>query len=433
MMQSTALISRLACDTANPLVCYRQWRANLKGGDGVLLVDFTLQQYWLVPTASLALTVIYCVSGNSLRIAVTDQSLTLNDLPALQQYEYLLRQYQLPEFDHEQPLQLLPEIISKPWGREIWYSGIEQRGVCQFSQQQGGVPIPWLQAVVPGAVAGPPDEPLLLLKILDPLPEPERGDLYFELHQHKREVYLVTHVDSSAWPDGVGRIRYGFNRELLAQSRDEAEFRAAYLAAVQAYESVRKALDGLPAGQLPTAGDRQQEQDLREQMHSFTHQEPVAVGDVITVPSLLPHSLQHGVRVIEVQTPVYERKILSFGQRVLTQDHWDTSEVIGKMRLYPPPAQQFSSEPSGPGVGVETIAGFPDFSVSRVKVESGANWRLVCTGSPVLAMVVSGVLRVGGADYSEEQAILLPGNWSGELLAGHAVQPLVLLVATADS
>jgi hypothetical protein len=71
-------------------------------------------------------------------------------------------------------------------------------------------------------------------------------------------------------------------------------------------------------------------------MDDFTWLKPVSVGDVVQVPRLLPHALQHGVRVVEFQTPVYERKILSFGQRVLTQGHWDTEEAVDQMLLRPP-------------------------------------------------------------------------------------------------
>ncbi|MBT6892720.1 MAG: hypothetical protein HOA25_14560, partial [Gammaproteobacteria bacterium] len=41
------------------------------------------------------------------------------------------------------PLELETVSIPKPWGREIWYSGIEQRGVSTVK----GVPLPWLLSV----------------------------------------------------------------------------------------------------------------------------------------------------------------------------------------------------------------------------------------------------------------------------------------------
>jgi hypothetical protein len=426
-------LSRIRSDGADPRSCYQQWRGDLTRAEGILLVDFTLRQYWLERADPVGLTAIYHLSTDGLRVSVTDQPVELGNLPPQQQYQRLVRRYGLAEFDPQLPLQLLPEPIVKPWGQEIWYSAVEPRGVCQFGQQQACTPIPWLQAVVPDALIGSPGEDLLLLKILDPLPDPVLGDLYFELHEHKREVYVVTHVDPRAWPDGVGRIRYGFDRAQLERSGSEASFRAAYLASVQAYEAVRRSLDRVPAGQRPGVEQIQREQALREQMDSFTHLHPVTVGDVISVPARLPHSLQHGVRVIEFQTPVYERKILSFGQRVVTQDHWDTAEAVNQMCLEPGAPQPCFCLYQAHGVKVEQIARFTDFEVRRVVIREGGSWWLDCPASYALLMVVTGVLRVGGVSYRAEQALLLPANWSGQLAPAGTVQPLVFLVATAGS
>src|SRR5690625_7657891 len=46
-----------------------------------------------------------------------------------------------------------------------------------------------------------------------PLPVEVVGDLYFELHEEKREVYVVTSIDPQAWPEGIGAIRYGRSEE----------------------------------------------------------------------------------------------------------------------------------------------------------------------------------------------------------------------------
>ena len=61
--------------------------------------------------------------------------------------------------------------IPKPWGKEIWYTGIEKRGVCKIL----GMPLPWLSAIYPGLFSAEPtklpnpssDDPILL-KILAP-------------------------------------------------------------------------------------------------------------------------------------------------------------------------------------------------------------------------------------------------------------------------
>jgi hypothetical protein len=422
--------TRVSHDNADPRACYRQWRDGLCG-DGLLLVDFKLPQYWQQQAPALALTALYYQRGDSLRVGVSNQLLELEGLPPAEQFAGLLRQHRLAVFDPRRPLQLVPEPIAKPWGREVWYSAVETRGVCQFEQQQARAPIPWVQAVMPDAAAGKPGQPLVLLKLLEPASEPELGDLYFELHEHKCEVYIVIDVDRRAWPDGIGRIRYGFDREQLERSRDEAGFRSAYLAAVQAYEATRRTLDCLPPGQQPDAGLLQRERVLREQMYSFTHLQPVRVGDVIVVPNRLPHSLQHGVRVIEFQTPVYERKILSFGQRVLTQEHWDTREAVALMCLQAPRVKPFPSLFESLGTKVSEVANVADFAVRRVAILPGDSWQLDGLPGYALVMVVSGVLRVGGDNYPPEQALLLPAAWGGELACGPGAEAVVLLVATA--
>ena len=145
------------------------------------------------------------------------------------------------------PLALNPVYIPKPWGQEIWFSGIEERGVssCQ------GVPIAWLLDLF-GRHLGCNSAPLLL-KILDPLPEENVGDLYFELHKKKVEVYVVTHVDNDAWPNGVGRIRYGFDQSMLAQYESQSDFLADYRQAVSDYEEIRRAIDSGEPGLDNTA------------------------------------------------------------------------------------------------------------------------------------------------------------------------------------
>ena len=108
---------------------------------------------------------------------------------------------QFAVFESGRALGLEPARIPKPWGQEVWFTGVEERGVCLFHRWSAQLPIPWVQAAAPGAFAGSPAEPLVLLKILDPVAQEVVGDLYFELHEEKREVYVVTHIDPEAWPD----------------------------------------------------------------------------------------------------------------------------------------------------------------------------------------------------------------------------------------
>ncbi len=421
----------LTRETGEPLACYARWRAALQGDEGLLLVEFKLDPYWHENAPPLALTAIYCLRGGVLNVAVTDQPL-LEDgpLPVLEQYRRWVARHRLLDVDPRGPLLLQTEMVTKPWGREIWYTGAERRGVCHFASGEVRVPIPWLQAVLPAEAAGVPGEPLLLLKILEPRAEPVLGDLYFELHETKREVYVVTHIDRQAWPDGVGCIRYGFDPQQIARYPDREQFRLDYLAAVTAYEAERRSIDALAGqGLAPESASLDRERQLREQMDRFTALRPLRVGDVVQIPLLLPHALQHGVRVVEFQTASYERKILSFAQQVVTQDHWDTPAAVARMRLLPPDGVPSVSIGSAAGVSAEQIADFPDFEVQRLSIQPGISWRPDACSSYRILMVLDGSLEVAGASYVADQAMLLPRGWRGLLAAPQGAPPLVFLLA----
>ena len=245
MRHSIPASANIACRSGDPRVCYEQWRAHLPTPEGLLLVDFDFLAYWQENPTPRHLAAIYYVCDGDLQVAVTDQPLVADDLPPGIQFLRWTTEYRLVGMDPTKPVSLEPDYIAKPWGQEIWYTGVESRGVCHFARGEARSPIPWLRAVLPGDAAGAPKEPMILLKVLDPLPEPVTGDLYFELHETKREVYVVTHIDPRAWPDGVGYIRYGFSPGVIASFASEDLFRQAYLAAVQAYEAQRRALDAM--------------------------------------------------------------------------------------------------------------------------------------------------------------------------------------------
>lgn len=398
--------------------------------EGLLLVDFEFTPYWLQDAGSQSLTAIYWLCGEHLELAVTDQLLVFESLTPRNQFLRWATRHRLVIFNPSKPLRLDPLQIDKPWGREIWYTGVERRGVCHFANGQGRSPVPWLQAVAPAGAIGAPAQPLLLLKILDPFPEPERGELYFELHEEKHEAYVITHIDHEAWPDGEAFIRYGFDPAVVACYANHSWFRRQYLAAVTAYEAQRRALDALSEqGITPDAGQIAREQRLRERMNRFTHLRPLRVGDVVQVPLLLPHALQHGVRTVEFQTPSYERKILSFNQRVQTQNHWDTAAAVAQMRLIPPGTFTPVVRLRADGVEVEQIVDCPHFEVLRGRVEAGAWWRLECGERYALVMVVTGVLEIAGYRYTPEQALLLPRNWCGKLAAPKSAATVEFLLA----
>lgn len=430
MKHSLSAVSHITYRRGEPLAEYDRWRRAQHRGERLLLVDFELRQYWLPEAPSLSLTALYCMTGERLQVAVTDQVLVADRAAPQLQYQAWTRHHGLASWEPGMLLELSPVIVPKPWGREIWYSGVERRGVCSFAAGSGRSPIPWLQAVVPDSRLGESAEPLVLLKILDPHPQPVVGDLYFELHEEKREVYVVTGIDPGAWPGGQGGIRLGFDPRRLADYPDQQAFRQAYLGAVQAYEVVRRELDGLARqGLVAKPAQLEREQALRETMNDFTCLRPVRVGDVVTVPLRVPHSLQHGVRTIEFQTPVYERKILSFAQQVQTQDHWDTADAVQSMVLQAPPQPEFPLLQQGEGLRVERVVDFPDFEVRRITLCGSARLGVEIRDAYGLLMVVSGVLHLLGATYGSERALLLPRGWTGVLDTAQAAQPLVLLWA----
>jgi len=153
---------------------------------------------------------------------------------------------------------------------------------------------------------------------------------------------------------------------------------------------------------------RLQEAHAREVMERHTHMAPLQVGDVVQIPPLLPHALQHGVRTVEFQTPVYERKILAFGQKVLTQDHWDTEDVIAEMRIDAPPISEIVVLSETPALRHERIATFPDFVVERLRMSPASEWEMEAGGAYALAMVVAGVVRAGAQTLELESAVLVP-------------------------
>ncbi len=336
------------------------------------------------------------------------------------------------------PLALGTRSIAKPWGHEIWYTGIEARGVCDIE----GIPLPHfvhaLQYLGMSDSAAP-----ILLKILAPSADRVLGDLYFELHEHKQEVYVVTDVSEQAWGNGPGKLRYGFDPDVVNQYENETAFKSAFLRAARSYEAIRRDIDlrldamkeqeGLtdPLNsriqqqlmlRLPLSL-QQQEAELREQMERFTHFEDVRVGDVLRIEKFVPHSLQHGVRVIEFQTPHYERHILSFAQKVVTQDHWDTEEALAKANMKPATVVQ-------PG-DLDTIVAFEEFSVDRLTLAPGQQ-HVVKTDTYRLLIGVRGTVDCRGRNVSSEQGFYLSQMAGDVTLSNQTNENAVVLVAKPE-
>lgn len=344
------------------------------------------------------------------------------------------------------PLLLEPIYIPKPWGQEIWYTGIEARGQAAVKGDKGSLPLPWVLEFLRPQLGLAATDNLILLKILDPLAEAPYGDLYFELHEQKQEVYVVTHVDAAAWPGGKGAIQLGFNPAARANYATANDFKAGYLHAVREYEQTRRAIDSLldrkkqelgislnePVAvkqlklwlkELSQHPDNKalinRERELKQSMDSFIARHPLEVGDVVAVPRLVPHALQHGVRVVEFQTPVYERRILSFGQKVLTQNHWDTEVALQLVDMdaepFIPPVQLAHTDK----VQIQRIVNFDDFEVQRIVLKGDCQLSVPFYG---LLMVLEGSVCIN------DNYMITSGNVA--LLAAQ-VAPQVLHSAAA--
>jgi len=344
-----------------------------------------------------------------------------------------------------EPLLLEPCIIPKPWGREVWYTGIEKRGVSRVRSATGSTELPYALGMFPVPLVGEGTPSPILLKTLEPWPDAVLGDLYLEMHREKWEVYVVLEVDPQAWPEGVGCLRAGLHPDrLAAYSEEHGAMGVAALVndlreAIRAYEQVRERIDALLDEEVQRRGDdpaaprepalqrellaglpaglHDEEARLREGVEGFLGLIPLRAGDVVCLPPGVLHSLQHGIRVVEFQTPTYERLIAMFAQKVLTQSHWDTDAALDAMHreAYQPPA--LVSLPTPAGMTAERVVDFPQFQVDRYGVSAGTVYagRTEGEGAYQLLFVVagSGELRLpgGGAwPLTAETAMLLPAQ-----------------------
>lgn len=413
-------------------------------------LEFSFCQYYLPEEPRVELVTLVLISAAGIQVAIfpgareiAEQLVDLEAGP--ESLKAFALRHKTPWLDLGAPLALAPIRLPKAWGTEVWYTGIEARGQSKVAAQGCSIPLPWLLALAPRRLVADQARELLLLKVLDPFAAAVYGDLYFEVHQNKREVYVVTRIDKLAWGGEIGGIRYGFNPQKRAKFLRDLDFKQAYLKAVKSYEAVRSEIDGQLDERRQSAGmaltepvevellSRWQEQldptlieaeqKLRAAMEAFTSVRPLRVGDVVKVPPLTPHSLLHGVQVIEFQTQDYERKILSFGQKVLNQPHWDTAEVLDQLTLEAPPQHPPRRWVPGPGVEVELLADVNSFALLRVKMQPDQQLSLgrlkryfpFCSSEPsyLLAMGLSGrVSWVGSSAASllPYEAQLLPAD-----------------------
>lgn len=277
----------------------------------------------------------------------------------------------------EEPSALRPVNVGKPWGREVWYSGVEARGESGVCTPAGVVP---LSQYLDGRGR---TKPVILLKAL----QATAGDLYLEVHETKSEVYVVDRID------GRGRMLLGPRREVLSRM-GEAAFRVA----------VRRAAGKAEAGEAAI-----------EAVQSFMNPVDLRLGDAVTIPLRVPHSLLEGVHAIEFQTPVFERKILAASQPVATQQGWDIDAAVAVMDLSGQPTVESPQE-----CEISVIARTPDFAVTRHRL---ANRTAFGVPPWTVGWVVRGTLRCRDHRFRARTAFLAPA--AAELTAEADTEVLV--------
>lgn len=333
-----------------------------------------------------------------------------------------------PLFDAAAPVPLQPVRVEKAWGEELWFTGIEARGVVRAGTEENAVPLPWLLAARPdafGGVAAP-----ILVKVLAASADADAGDLYFEVHREKEEVYVVASVDPDAWPDGRGRVRYGFDPEALATLGEDG-FRAAFEAAAQENARAVQALDARcdPApGQERLANVRL----TRGHLQHYTNVRSLAPGDVVRVPAGLPHGLMHGVRVIEFQTPRYERRVLYANQPLAAGDRLPLADAPPALRMDVPDDPSPVDVEAAPGVRTSRIARMRDFEVRRYLLDAGASTPLPPAPYGVL-VGLAGSLACGAMALAPEQAALLSREALQQPLAAGEAGATALLATPAQA
>ena len=225
----------------------------------------------------------------------------------------------------------------------------------------------------------------------------------------------------------------------------------AFLNAVREYETVRRTIDGLLDAKRNAAGVAldvpvplvlmqrwldeldpllvDNERARRDVMNSFTQMRPLSEGDIVQLPRQFPHALQHGVRVIELQTPTYERRILSFGQKVLTQDHWDTEAAVADMRLDIPPPMDPRVLVQEPDCTIERLVELDEFSARRIRLAPAARLTLSKLPSYTLCIAISGEITLGNTTLVRDSACLIPHSATRRTLVNTGEEDAVCLLS----
>ena len=278
----------------------------------------------------------------------------------------------------EKPARLMPVTVPKPWGREVWYSGIEQRGESRVAT--GGCHVPLGQFLRQHGR----ERPVILLKTL----HPDDGDLYVEVHATKHEVYVVDALDSAIWGKR-GQMLLGAKRG----DSSDVDYRARLLQASQDAEST---------GSLGA-------------VHDCLEAKTLSVGDAVAIPPGVPHCLHRGVSVIEFQTPLYERKILAASHPVVTQTSWDGADAVAQLDL----AATGCVSPETPA-RQQTLGRAATFTVARHRLDAGDS---LFVGAWSIGWVAQGRLHAGNASFDQRQAWIAPAE--AELTAQTSAEVLL--------
>ena len=337
-----------------------------------------------------------------------------------------------------QPLRLEVLNILKPWGYESWYTGVEKRGVVKVSDEYGKTELPYVLTLFKKQMLADYSTTLILLKILNPVAEDVIGDLYYEMHEEKWEVYVVTEIDKTAWPSGIGIIKAGLHPDKIDEYKKyHGEKWSDFLLknfeqAISEYEKLRRQID--ESTESISAELITQELSLREKAAAFVGDCSVKVGDIVSFPVFQLHSLQHGIKVIEFQTPHYERLIVMFAQKVLTQKHWDTTDAIIKMlpEVYQRPELERLHKSAG--ILAERFVDFPQFTADRISLDTDHVWNDQLDGQYHLLITISGqatVLPENGepVTMNPEESLFLSVGMGSYRLKSTGDIPLIFLKA----
>lgn len=134
----------------------------------LVLVDFSLEVYWLQPNTYISLVALYHLTrrqdGVRVCLSVSTPEAVAGDMPRSVDDQWL-ENLHLPWFELGQPLRLRPKFGV----REIGNTGIEQYGIAAVTDGLRDVPLPWLLAVASARLSHSLQRQLIPLSALDPL------------------------------------------------------------------------------------------------------------------------------------------------------------------------------------------------------------------------------------------------------------------------